>query len=159
MQAPDQGLLLQLECVRFLVEQRGARVNQRDVSRGWTPLHRCANMAHHTHASFLATFEYLLQRGGDAAILTEPSAAPKQATRRPAAPVHPLNPCKSARCCPGHCRVAEHCPHALHRSLSDALLCMRPCVNILISLSACRLGLLSAAGRGTFVSQHVWYTG
>ena len=61
------------------MEQRGARVSQRDVTRGWTPLHRCANMAHHTHAPFLAVFEYLLQRGADPAVLTEPSERPDQA--------------------------------------------------------------------------------
>lgn len=62
--------VVQLECVRFLVEERGAAVNQRDLSRGWTPLHRCAHMAHHTHAPFLATFKYLLEQGADANILS-----------------------------------------------------------------------------------------
>ncbi len=28
-------------------------VNQRDASRGWTPLMRCARMAHYKHAPFL----------------------------------------------------------------------------------------------------------
>ncbi|EIE26124.1 hypothetical protein COCSUDRAFT_61118 [Coccomyxa subellipsoidea C-169] len=65
----------QLECVRFLVEQRGASVNQGDLGRGWTPLHRCAHMAHYTHAPFLATFEYLLMQGADASILS--SAGPQ----------------------------------------------------------------------------------
>ncbi len=59
-----------MECVRFLVEQRGAEVNQRDRGRGWTPLHRAARMAHHTHAPYLAVFEYLLQHGADAGLLT-----------------------------------------------------------------------------------------
>jgi len=51
--------------VRFLVERRGAAVNQRDRGRGWTPLLRCAHVAHHTHAPFLAVFEYLLAAGAD----------------------------------------------------------------------------------------------
>ncbi len=57
------------------MEQRGAWVNQGDLGRGWTPLHRCAHMAHHTHAPFLATFEYLLMQGADASILS--SAGPQ----------------------------------------------------------------------------------
>ena len=61
---------VQLECVRFLVEQRGAEVNQRDRGRGWTPLYRAARMAHHTHAPYLAVFEYLLQHGADAGLVT-----------------------------------------------------------------------------------------
>ena len=56
---------VQLACVRFLVERRGAAVNQRDRVRGWTPLLRCAHMAHHTHAPFLDTFAYLLSAGAD----------------------------------------------------------------------------------------------
>ena len=62
--------LEQMECVRFLVEQRDAEVNQRDRSKGWTPLHRAARMAHHTHAPYLAVFEYLLVHGADAGLLT-----------------------------------------------------------------------------------------
>ena len=34
----------QLEMVKFLVEERGAEVNQQDRKRGWTPLHRAARM-------------------------------------------------------------------------------------------------------------------
>ena len=60
----------QLECVRFLVERRGAEVNQCDRSKGWTPLHRASRMAHHTHAPYLAVFEYLLAQGADASLLT-----------------------------------------------------------------------------------------
>ena len=96
-------LAAQLECVRFLVEQRGARVNQRDAARGWTPLHRCANVAHHTHAPFLAVFEYLLQRGADAALLTEPSARPDQAgraTRLPPAACKRRAPSGALMCSP-----------------------------------------------------------
>ncbi len=61
---------VQLECVRFLVEQRGAEVNQPDRGKGWTPLHRAARMAHHTHTPYIAVFEYLLQRGADASLLS-----------------------------------------------------------------------------------------
>ncbi|KAK9822714.1 hypothetical protein WJX81_007292 [Elliptochloris bilobata] len=57
-----------LACVRFLVERRGAAVNQRDRVRGWTPLLRCAHMAHHTHAPFLGVFSYLLAAGADPAL-------------------------------------------------------------------------------------------
>ncbi|KAK9916185.1 hypothetical protein WJX75_009780 [Coccomyxa subellipsoidea] len=73
----------QLECVRFLVEERGAAVNQRDLSRGRTPLHRCAHMAHHTHAPFLATFMYLLEQGADANILSAegPQSKPMSAVQ------------------------------------------------------------------------------
>ena len=35
------------------MEQRGVAVNQLDASRGWTPLMRCARMAHYKHAPFL----------------------------------------------------------------------------------------------------------
>lgn len=59
------------------MEQRGASVNQKDLKRGWTPLHRCAHMAHHTHAPYLAVFEYLLQQGADASILSTASAQSK----------------------------------------------------------------------------------
>ncbi len=52
------------------MEQRGAEVNQRDSSKGWTPLHRAARMAHHTHVPYLAVFEYLLTKGADASLLT-----------------------------------------------------------------------------------------
>lgn len=61
------------------MEERGAPVNQRDTGRGWTPLHRCARMAHHTHAPYLAIFEYLLQAGADAGILTDPADGALQA--------------------------------------------------------------------------------
>ena len=62
--------MAQMECVRFLIESRGAEVNQRDRAKGWTPLHRAARMAHHTHAPYLAVFEYLLRGGADAGLLT-----------------------------------------------------------------------------------------
>ena len=64
---------VQLECVKFLVEQRGAPVNQKDLGQGWTPLHRCAQMAHHTHAPYMEIFEYLLQNGADGRLLSSPS--------------------------------------------------------------------------------------
>ncbi|KAK9861407.1 hypothetical protein WJX84_003615 [Apatococcus fuscideae] len=60
----------QLECVKFLVEQRGAHVNQQDYKQGWTPLHRCARMAHHRHAHFLHIFQYLLNHGANADLMT-----------------------------------------------------------------------------------------
>lgn len=60
----------QLECVKFLVEQRGANVNQQDCKQGWTPLHRCARMAHHCHAPFLHIFQYLLDHGANAELMT-----------------------------------------------------------------------------------------
>lgn len=56
---------LQLHCVKFLVEERGASVNQQEVGSGRTPLHRCARMAHYTHRPYLDIFEYLLQQGAD----------------------------------------------------------------------------------------------
>lgn len=67
--AADHG---QLAAARFLVEQRGAHVNQRDGSQGWTPLHRCAHMAHYLHAPFMHLFEYLLSCGADPELLTYP---------------------------------------------------------------------------------------
>lgn len=131
MRACQQACLLQLECVRFLVEQRGARVNQRDVGRGWTPLHRCANMAHHTHAPFLAVFEYLLQRGADAAVLTEPSSRPDQAQHtRPLASSNMQRPVGALLC------------GSPFPSLLYALPCMQSCT--LMSL-----GFAMLAGDGT----------
>ena len=35
------------------IEQRVVEVNQQDCGRGWTPLMRCARMAHYKHAPFL----------------------------------------------------------------------------------------------------------
>ena len=62
---------MQLECARFLLEKRGAEVNQKDVSKGWTPLHRCARMAHYTNAPYLELFEYLLSKGADGSLMTD----------------------------------------------------------------------------------------
>ena len=59
---------LQLECVRFLVEHRQVEINQHDLRWGWTPLMRCAHMAHHTNMPYLALFEHLLQQGADASL-------------------------------------------------------------------------------------------
>eukprot|EP00884_Botryococcus_braunii_P004606 jgi/Botrbrau1/14146/Bobra.182_3s0087.1 len=59
-----------MEAAKFLVEERGAEVNQQEMERGWTPLHHCAYMAHHPEAPYLALFEYLLQKGADPSILT-----------------------------------------------------------------------------------------
>ena len=61
--------VLQMHCVKFLVEQRNVEINQQDHRRGWTPLMRVAHMAHHTELPYLAIFEYLLQQGADAGIL------------------------------------------------------------------------------------------
>lgn len=63
-------LHLQMRCVKFLVEKRGAHVSQQDRAKGWTALHRCARMAHHTHMPYLQIFEYLLQQGADPSIRT-----------------------------------------------------------------------------------------
>ena len=41
--AADHG---RLEAARYLLEARGVEVNQRDIRRGWTPLMRCARVAH-----------------------------------------------------------------------------------------------------------------
>lgn len=60
---------MQLHCVKFLVEKRQVEVNQQDHRWGWTPLHRCAHMAHHTSEPYMAVFEYLLQQGADASLL------------------------------------------------------------------------------------------
>lgn len=65
--AVDHG---QLECVKFLVEECNAEVNQQDSELGWTPLHRCARMAHVTQRPYLAIFEYLLSNGADPNIKT-----------------------------------------------------------------------------------------
>lgn len=40
-------------------------INQQDVSKGLTALHRCARVAHYKHRPFLEIFEYLLQHGAD----------------------------------------------------------------------------------------------
>ena len=74
-------MYVQLACVRFLVERRGVAVNQRDRIRGWTPLLRCAHMAHHTHAPFLDTFAYLLSAGADPTLAG--AGLPDPATVRP----------------------------------------------------------------------------
>lgn len=42
----------QLGAVKLLLEHRCAEVNQQDKTRGWTPLMRCAQMAHYTHAPY-----------------------------------------------------------------------------------------------------------
>lgn len=65
--AADHG---QLALARHLVEVRRVPVNQRDAISGWTPLHRAARVAHYRHAPCMATFEYLLSAGADAALLT-----------------------------------------------------------------------------------------
>lgn len=66
--AVDHG---QLSMVKFLVEQRGVFVNQRcNNSTGWTPLHRCAYVAHYRNAPHMDVFEYLLAHGADPALKT-----------------------------------------------------------------------------------------
>jgi hypothetical protein len=56
-----------LAAVKFLIGARGAAVNGRDTRPhgGWTPLHRAAVVAHHTHVPGLAVFEALLAAGAD----------------------------------------------------------------------------------------------
>lgn len=65
--ACDHG---QLGFVKFLVEERGAPVNQQDRDKGWTPLMRTARMAHFTCEPYMEIFEYLLSKGADPDILT-----------------------------------------------------------------------------------------
>uniref|UniRef100_A0A7S0RHN8 Uncharacterized protein n=1 Tax=Pyramimonas obovata TaxID=1411642 RepID=A0A7S0RHN8_9CHLO len=65
--AVDHG---QLEFVKYLVEECGAAVNQQDRELGFTPLHRCARLAHVTSRQYMEIFEYLLQAGADSTILT-----------------------------------------------------------------------------------------
>lgn len=59
-----------LQLVKFLLEERGVPVNQRCIRTGWTPLHRCAHVAHYRHAPFLEIFEHLLRAGADASFKT-----------------------------------------------------------------------------------------
>ena len=65
--AVDHG---QFDMVKFLIDQRGVPVNQRCRATGWTPLHRCAFIAHYKHAPFLQIFEYLLSHGADPELKT-----------------------------------------------------------------------------------------
>ena len=44
---------MQMEAVRFLIEERGSEVNQRAQKTGWTPLMRCAQMAHYTNQPYM----------------------------------------------------------------------------------------------------------
>ena len=44
---------MQMEAVRFLIEERGAEVNQRVQKTRWTPLMRCAQMAHYTNPPYM----------------------------------------------------------------------------------------------------------
>lgn len=60
--AVDHG---RLNMVKYFVEQRRVPINQRDRVKGWTPLHRCAYIAHYHHAPFFEIFEYLLSVGAD----------------------------------------------------------------------------------------------
>ena len=62
--------MLQLACVKFLVEARNAQVNQQTAKSGWTPLHHCARMAHYRHAPYLQIFQYLLEQGADPRLCT-----------------------------------------------------------------------------------------
>lgn len=65
--AVDHG---RLNMVQLLIEEEGVPVNQRSHNGGWTPLHRCAQVVHYTHAPFMEIFEYLLQHGADPDLLT-----------------------------------------------------------------------------------------
>lgn len=67
--AADHG---QVAAARLLLDRRGAEVNQRDAGTGWTPLHRCARVAHYRHGPFLELFELLLQAGADPDLRTFP---------------------------------------------------------------------------------------
>lgn len=57
----------QLDMLHHLLNN-GAEVNQRD-SKGWTPLHRAAYLAH--YEGYMELYEYLLSRGADPSILSE----------------------------------------------------------------------------------------
>jgi ankyrin repeat protein len=67
--AVDHG---RLNMVKYLVEQRQVPVNQRDRTKGWTPLHRCAYVAHYHHAPYFDIFEYLLSVGADPSLRAYP---------------------------------------------------------------------------------------
>lgn len=67
--AADHG---QLAAAKFLVERRGVDVNQQDRAHGWTPLMRAARVAHYKDRQRMEVFEYLLQKGADASILSFP---------------------------------------------------------------------------------------
>ena len=67
---------MQLAFVRFLVEECKAEVNQQDRELGWTPLHRCARLAHVTQPPYMEIFEYLLQKGADPSIRTFQTSEP-----------------------------------------------------------------------------------
>lgn len=67
--AIDHG---RLDIIKYLVEHHKVEVNQQDVSRGLTALHRCARVAHYKHRPFLEIFEFLLQHGADPDILSFP---------------------------------------------------------------------------------------
>ncbi|KAL4855434.1 hypothetical protein ACK3TF_003975 [Chlorella vulgaris] len=86
--AADHG---QLRVAKFLIEKRHVEVNQIDSGRGWTPLVRCARMAHYKNAPYLELFEYLLQQGADPSILSYPSPDPDLYTvhGRAALPLQP----------------------------------------------------------------------
>ncbi|CAG9461448.1 unnamed protein product [Pedinophyceae sp. YPF-701] len=58
----------QLDMVHHLLNN-GAEVNQRDYTRGYTPLHRAAIVAHYPGGPEM--YEYLLSRGADPSILTD----------------------------------------------------------------------------------------
>ena len=95
---------LQLAIVRFLVEARGARVNQQAAKSGWTPLHHCARMAHYAHAPYMQIFQYLLQQGADPSLCTwRPDPQAKRNTQQPSAPmdmaVHKVLPCQADDIC------------------------------------------------------------
>lgn len=63
--AVDAGALASVRLL--LATPRSVPVNQRDARPhgGWTPLHRAAVVAHHTHVPGLAVFEALLAAGAD----------------------------------------------------------------------------------------------
>lgn len=102
---------LRIHLPALQVEQRGVEVNQRDASRGWTPLMRCARMAHYKHAPFLQVrplwcMQYVLLWGmqsccGSSAVRAAGAARPSR-SQQPSQRTH-RSP-----------RPAQPCAHNLH---------------------------------------------
>lgn len=76
---------LQLEAARWLLEERRVPVNQRERAGGWTPLLRCARVAHYRHGAFLDLFELLLRHGADPSLATDPLPPDAAALGQPGA--------------------------------------------------------------------------
>jgi ankyrin repeat protein len=96
--------------VQYLVEQRGAEVNQHDRASGATPLHRAARLAHDTSRPYMRIFEYLLEHGADPALLTDAArdhlVLGRVQNPRDVSPAtllcaaHRADPCVVSRACP-----------------------------------------------------------